>query len=278
MTPFHTSPLGRFGTRVAGLQAQSLAAGSDGVATLNRLLDDHLVVAIADQEFDPNAFVAFAGLLGDLRPSRVPDPTLPEPARHHLFVSALSGPAAPSRPASADAAHVWHVDYTTQPTVPARSMQYARHMPTDGSRTGFADMRKVYEALPLTLKAHIEDLSAVHYAHPRGVDWQPEGERVQVPWEQRLQGKAHPLVGRRTDGRRYLFLPAHRDSPVAGLGEDESRDLLDTLYAYLEPHGAPWEFEQVSGDVLIWDNRAALHKRTAWPTNQRRLMWFLTLN
>ena len=217
MATLRVTPLGRFGRRVEGLHAQALSPGSEEVAGLNRLLDAHLVVAVAGQEFDPNGFVAFAGLLGALRPSRVPDPTLPEPARHHLFVSASSGPGAPARPPSADAAHIWHVDYTTQPTVPARSLQYARDMPVDGSRTGFMDMRRVHAALPPALQARIAGLSVLHYTHPTGVDWLPDGAGMQLPWEQRLQGKAHPLVTRAADGRPSLFLPAHRDSPVRAM-------------------------------------------------------------
>ena len=270
-----------FGVRVHGRSLATLCDRPALAAALRALVARERVVVIAlppDAPADPNDFVTFAATLGPVRPSRVPDTTLASPAREHLFVGRRPLPPGVVPPRAADAAHHWHTDYSQADPPPRLSMLQAVDIPPGALRTGFADMAAVYRALPQALKDEIDDLQAVHYRHPHGVDVMPPDEAATVPWSQRCQGTPHRLVQHDPagTGAPVLFLPPHPDSAVVGRDEAASRRLLDALWRAVDAHGSPWLFDQAPGEVLIWDNRALLHRREALPLHSRRLTWFLT--
>lgn len=100
-------------------------------------------------------------------------------------------------------------------------------------------------------------------------------DTVQVPWAERVQGTAHPLVMIDAQWRPFLFLPARRDSPV--VGRMRSRAVL--CWIGCGPtwrHGNAWDYTIAGGELLVWDNRATLHRRGPWPRTEDRLLWFLT--
>lgn len=273
----HVAPLeGDFGVRVCGASLQDLPAHPGDAAALRGLIANHRVVVLEGLHLDAEALVALAGTLGRVRPARVRHPSLPGPAGDHIFVNVREAASIPVAPPATDAAHMWHVDYAHTRPAPRLAMLYAARTPMHGSRNGFADMVAVHAALPQALQDEIEHLQARHYRHPRGVDVLPAAEYTTLPWAEREQGMSHPLVARDAMGQRVLFLPARRDSPVVGLDEAHSRALLDRLWPYVEAHGNPWEHEQADGELLIWDNHTLLHKRSAWPLKEERLLWFLT--
>lgn len=279
MSDLSVSPLASgFGVRIGGAALESLPQRPDVAATLRGLIARHRAVVLTDLHIDANQLVALAGTLGSLRPARVRHPGLPLPAGEYLFVGSRDASSHYVVPAPADAAHRWHVDYTFANPIPRLSMLHVVQAPAHGSRSGFADMGAVYRALPQSLKDRIEGLVAQHYQHPHGVDLRLSGEDIAVPWADRAKGVAQPLVLRDVEGQPSLCLPSRCDSPVVGLNEDESCALLDELWRYVEPFGDPWEYEQASGELLVWNNRALLHKRSAWPADEARLTWFITAN
>ena len=52
----------------------------------------------------------------------------------------------------------------------------------------------------------------------------------------------------------------------------ESEALLDDLWSYAVPADYVVEQNWTPGDVIIWDNRRCLHKRTSIHPSQRRLL------
>ena len=267
---------GGFGVRVQGAALQDLPSHPDAAAQVRELLAQHRAVVLSGLQIDANELLGLAGTLGTVRPARVRHPSLPSPAGDHVFVSVRNAEALASPGAAEDSGHIWHIDYTFLEQLPKLSVLYAVKAPPDGSRSGFADMVKVYAALPSSLKDEVQHLQAIHYSHPRGVDVLPDDTPISVSWEDRQKGLRHPMVMRDDRGLPFLCLPARRDSAIEGLDEAGSRALLDRLWPYVEAHGQPWEYELASGEMLIWDNRALLHKRSNWPLNEERLIWFLT--
>lgn len=264
-----------FGAHVRGPALEALLADPEAAARVKRLLSRHRALVLSGLHLDANELVTLASALGVVRPARVQHPSLPAPAGNHLFVSARSRSDAPPAATPDDAGHVWHIDYTFVYPLPKLSMLYAVKAPKPGSRTWFADMASVYAALPDTLKCEIAGLKACHYSHPHGASVLPD-DAVPVSWEKRQQGVHHALVMDDDDGLPLLCLPARRDTPIVGWDEPTSRALLDTLWPYVESHGRVWDYELEAGELLVWDNRALLHKRSEWPITEERLLWFLT--
>ncbi len=264
-----------FGAYVSGPALAQLLADPEDAAQVRALIQRHRALILTGLSLDANALLALAGTLGTVRPARVRHASLPVPAADHLFVSMRTPSAVPPPPSAEDDAHVWHVDYTFVDPPPHLSMLYAVTAPASGSRTWFADMAAVHAALPEALQAEIADLKACHYAHPRGAGEVPD-DAPPVPWADRQRGVHHPLVQVNDTGQPCLILPARLDTPIVGWDEARSRALLERLWPYVESHGRVWDVALGAGELQIWDNRTLLHKRSAWPLNEERLLWFLT--
>jgi alpha-ketoglutarate-dependent 2,4-dichlorophenoxyacetate dioxygenase len=154
---------------------------------------------------------------------------------------------------------LWHTDASFQDPAGRYSMLHARVIPPVSADTEFADMRAAYDTLPAETKAQLEGLRAHHsIAHSRqilGFDFS-ESE------QDKLKGAIHPLV--RTiprSQRRSLYLAAHQsrivDWPIA-----EGRLLLRDLTEHATQRELVYRHAWRIGDLVIWDNRATMHRAT----------------
>jgi hypothetical protein len=86
-------------------------------------------------------------------------------------------------------------------------------------------------------------------------------------------GVYHPLVCTHPEtGRRALYLGRRRNAYIIGLPLAESEELLDKLWAHASQQRFAWYQEWKVGDLIIWDNRCAMHRRDAFDPESRRLM------
>jgi alpha-ketoglutarate-dependent 2,4-dichlorophenoxyacetate dioxygenase len=162
---------------------------------------------------------------------------------------------------------LWHTDASFVDPAGRYSMLSARVVPPVHADTQFADMRAAYDELDDETKAVIDDLRVHHsIAYSRevlGFTFAP-GEREQ------LKGAVHPLVRRFAGSqRRSLYLASHAqhiiDWPVP-----EARLLLRDLMEHAtQPrfvYGHRWRV----GDLVIWDNRATMHRATPFDDKKYR--------
>ena len=80
------------------------------------------------------------------------------------------------------------------------------------------------------------------------------------------------LYANNETGEECLYLGRREWAYVPGLPLEESEALLDDLWAYATPADYVVEQNWTPGDVIIWDNRRCLHKRTSIDPSQRRLL------
>src|SRR5690606_32392745 len=85
---------------------------------------------------------------------------------------------------------------------------------------------------------------------------------------------SHPLVVRHPDtGRKCLYVSEGYTTHIEGIPEDESRALLEMLCAHVTRGDFIYRHAWQPGDLVIWDNRATLHRATFdYPATKRRLM------
>ena len=80
--------------------------------------------------------------------------------------------------------------------------------------------------------------------------------------------RAHPETG-----RKALYLNPMRCDAVEGLDEAEGDALLDALYDHYDRPDFRYSHKWTLGDMLIWDNRSALHQATSnFDPGERRYM------
>jgi len=163
---------------------------------------------------------------------------------------------------------LWHTDASFEDPAGRYSMLHARIVPPAeaGGDTEFADMRAAYDALDGRLKARLEGLRVRHsIAYSRqtlGFEFTPEEAAL-------LPGAEHPLVRTLSrSGRKSLYLASHA-AEIIGWNLPEGRLLLRELMEHAtQPqfvHRHAWR----AGDLVIWDNRATMHRAT--PFDDARL-------
>ena len=73
------------------------------------------------------------------------------------------------------------------------------------------------------------------------------------------------------NGREALYIASHAYR-VDGYDEAEGAELLDELMEFCTQPEFTYSHQWEVGDVLIWDQRAVLHRGRPWPDNQARTL------
>lgn len=155
---------------------------------------------------------------------------------------------------------LWHTDNTFK-HVPSRCSLLAAHViPAKGGNTQFADMRAAYDALPDAKKAEIDGLIAEHcITHSRdrmGFREFTNEARAELPPVNQVLVRTNEATG-----RKALYIASHAGR-ILGWPDDKGRALIDELIAHATQPQFVHEHEWREGDLIVWDNRATMHRAT----------------
>ena len=288
MAYFETIPSGAaLGAEIRGINL----AGRIPETVASALKDawhEHLVLLFRDQGLDDGSLLSASNLFGPVQ----------EGAAHKYFkeggfeagrgllatrpeiavISNLDENGVPVRENAGlgSGEVVWHSDNSYIETPPAGSMLYAIEIPEDGGGdTSFANQYMAYETLPDVMKLTIAGKAQVHDSsrNSAGV-LRPTAKLPSKPEE--VEGPTHPLVRIHPDtGRQALYLGRRRVWPsnyIVGLENEKSEALLDRLWRHATQDEFVWTHSWRAGDVLLWDNRCALHHRTELDHTRPRVL------
>jgi alpha-ketoglutarate-dependent 2,4-dichlorophenoxyacetate dioxygenase len=165
---------------------------------------------------------------------------------------------------------LWHSDSSFQKPAARYSMLHAVAIPERGGETEFADLRAAYDALPDDLKREIAGLEAEHYVlHSRfmlGDTGYTEEQKRAIP------PAVWPLVRTHAgSGRKLLWVGIHA-THVLGMTVPEGRMLLMDLLEHATQRPFVYQHHWRVGDLVMWDNRAVLHRGRRFDLSQRREM------
>jgi taurine dioxygenase len=237
---------------------------------------DRCVVRIRGQQLDVNDLQHFSARFGPLE-------TMPQWARMseearsripNKYVTVISNIVVDGKPIGGlgNAEASWHSDMTYNEVPPTASVLLGVEVPPAGGDTHFANQFAAYEAMPATLKKRVEDLTIKHDAAHTSVGelrstYTEPASPVEAP------GAVHPVVMTHPEnGRKALFLGRRDWAYIPGLSLEDSESLLDEIWSYAAPPKFVWTQKWHVGDLVIWDNRSALHRRDGFDQSQRRLM------
>jgi taurine dioxygenase len=233
----------------------------------------HLVLRFRGQKLTKEQLLAFSARFGEL--DRAPinmkgEPWIP--GYPHLAV--MSNIIVDGQPLGSlgYGEAVWHTDMSYNDVTPSAALLYAEEVTKTGGETGFINMYDAYDTLPADLKAAIEGRSIKHDASRNSAGQLRKGyKEIDDPRE--APGALHPIVVRHpVTGRQALYLGRRPLSYIVGLPLDQSEALLDRLWAHATNEEHAWFQKWRVGDLLMWDNRCVMHKRTAFDPNERRFM------
>jgi alpha-ketoglutarate-dependent 2,4-dichlorophenoxyacetate dioxygenase len=163
---------------------------------------------------------------------------------------------------------LWHSDSSFK-VIPAKySLLHAHSIPSKGGNTEFADMRAAYDSLDQETKDLVEDLVCEHsqiYSRARlgFTDFTPEERERFKPVRQRLV-RTHPSTGRKS-----LFLASHAGK-ILGWPVPEAQAFLMDLTEMATQRQFVYVHEWSVGDLVMWDNRATMHRGRPFPANEAR--------
>ena len=162
---------------------------------------------------------------------------------------------------------LWHTDASFQDPAGRYSMLSAKVVPPVDADTEYADMRAAYDALPEEEKARLEGLRVHHsIAYSR----QTLGFEFSESEQDALKGAIHPLV--RTiprSKRRSLYVASHA-SRIMDWPVPEGRLLLRDLIEHATRPEFVYRHQWRVGDLVIWDNRATMHRARAFDDAKHR--------
>ena len=171
---------------------------------------------------------------------------------------------------------LWHTDSTFKRTPALASVLSARIIPAQGGETEFVSTRLAWERLDPDTRARLENCFVWHdYSHSRGKiapDLASPPERAALPpqcWRMTWKNPAN--------GRIALYLASHACA-IEGMDEGEAQKLLAELIEAATAQGLSYQHDWRAGDVVMWDNRATMHRGRPWPASEPRLMVRTTIS
>lgn len=165
----------------------------------------------------------------------------------------------------------WHSDHSYHPVPIAASALIAVEIPPAGGETGFINMYQALETLPAALQARLRGLTIKHDGTYNSAGQIRRGLSP-VTDVRASPGVNHPAVRTHPEtGQDALYLGRRPHAYVNDLPVDESEGLLNLLWDHIANLPA-WYHEWRVGDVVIWDNRCAMHRRKAFDSQSRRLL------
>ena len=238
-------------------------------------MDEHAVLVFHDQLFTDDEQLAFARRLDGELHTRTGSRVL---GKNRLGDEALSdisnldedGEIMKSdnrRRMYALGNRLWHTDASFQDPAGRYSMLSARIVPPVGADTEFADMRAAYDALPAEIKDRIEGLQVHHsITHSRQI----LGFEFSAEEHETLKGAVHPLVRTIPRSRRKSLYVASHAARIIDWPVPEGRLLLHELMEHATRPEFVYAHAWRVGDLVIWDNRATMHRARPFDDTQYR--------
>lgn len=166
----------------------------------------------------------------------------------------------------------WHTDMSYNDVPPMASILYGIEVPPTGGNTSFANMYAAFESLDAETQRQISGLTCIHDASRNSVGELRRGFAETSDPSQTV-GAQHPLVRTHpVTQRKCLFLGRRRNAFIPTLSVGESDALLDRLWTHATQRRFCWTQVWQAGDVVLWDNRCALHRRDEFDDRYQRIM------
>jgi alpha-ketoglutarate-dependent 2,4-dichlorophenoxyacetate dioxygenase len=254
----------------------------DEVAGVHRGMDEFAVLVFHDQPIDDDQQLVFSRSLGPLEQA-TGDIAAPQDRRMSMDLNDISNLDKNNRILARDDRRrlfglgnmLWHSDSSFKPVPAKYSLLSARKIPPTGGNTEFADMRAAYDALDEETKREVRDLICRHsQIFSRGIlGFTDFTEEERIKWEpvrQRLV-RRHP-----SSGRLSLYLASHAGE-IEGWPVPEARAFLRDLTEHATQRKFVYAHVWQPHDLVMWDNRATMHRARRYDHTEVRDMRRTTL-
>jgi alpha-ketoglutarate-dependent 2,4-dichlorophenoxyacetate dioxygenase len=266
-----TSPLTQhFGVEIKGLDLATLDA--DGYARLRTAFEEHSAVLVRNQTLDDAGHLRLARKFGPIE-DRLADERkvgeaykVPEVSniRHD---GSLTGDM-DLHTLNLKANMLWHIDSTFLPVPALTNILIARVVTETGGETQLASSRAAWAEMPEKLREQIRSKALWHrYSHSRA---RISPESAKLPMFHKWPDQRWPaVITNPVNGREALYIASHTFK-IDGMDQGVSATLIDELTSFITQKRYVYSHKWQVGDVLIWDQRAVLHRATPWNYDEPR--------
>ncbi len=247
-------------TDVIGAEVQGVDLAKplepDSLREIQRAFLEHHLIVFRDQTLTPEQQQAFGAPFGrfTIHPFRPSIPGYPE-----LLTIAKE----PDERRNVGGG--WHTDMTFVQAPPKGSMLYAIEVPPDGhGDTLFSSSEAAYQALSSGMKRLLAGLTGVHCAERVHGVGATAGEnafrRTAATKPEATRMTLHPVVRTHPEsGRKCLFVNPSFTLRFDAMTEQESRPLLEYLFAHMAKPEFVVRVRWRAGTLVLWDNRCTQH-------------------
>ena len=261
---------GALGAEIHGIDLGS-EISNDTFGQIRQVFLDYSVIFFRDQNLSPEQHIAFAERWGNININR--------------FFKALEkypeiAEVRKEPDQDRNIGRAWHTDHSYDQIPAMASILYAKEVPSVGGDTLYASMHAAYDGLSPGLQHTLEGLSAVHSSrHVFGKDRnEGKADNRLGNRDQAKQDALHPMVIRHpSTGRKALYVNGNFTIGIDGWTEEESKPLLEYLYAHAANPEYTCRFRWENGSIAMWDNRVTWHRALNDYPGQLRSMHRITL-
>lgn len=242
---------------------------------------DHLLLVFRGQKMGAEDLVALVRRFGTpVTSSNLHRRNLEERTANQLFrlppeVTVVTNIKQDGRPVGilGDGEVVWHSDFSFKERPTAARMLLAMEIPPGGGNTRFLNCYAAFDALPEALKRRIAGRT-IKQANIIDTAMQLRPGASLDDDVRTTPGPSHPIISTHPEtGCSMIFLGRRHAAYVNGCTLEESEALLDELWAHCTRERFCYEHRWARGDVVVWDNRATLHRRDAFDSASRRVLY-----
>jgi alpha-ketoglutarate-dependent 2,4-dichlorophenoxyacetate dioxygenase len=272
MAQFELIPLNpAFGVEVKGLDLMTVTA-DNLFPEIRALFEEHSALLFRGQDLSPGKHLELAGLFGPIEDreadERKPGEVFRIPEVSNVLEDGTTSGEMDLKTLNLKTNFLWHSDSTFLPVPALTNILVARIVTTSGGATELASTRAAWAEMPEALRARIVGRGIWHrYSHSRK---KISEELSRLPMFNKWPDQHWSAVWTNpVNGREALYLASHAFA-VDGYDAAEGEALLAELTDFCTQDRYVYSHRWAVGDVLLWDQRAVMHRGTPWPYEQPR--------
>lgn len=242
---------GAAGAQIGGVDL-SKPLENDVIAEIRRAFVENCVIAFRGQSLTPRQQVDFTSIFGKVEQHPHYRTNAIEGFPEILVLEHKAGQYINGKN------DIWHADITFIERPPLGSILHCLAAWEGYSDTMFANQYMAYEALSEPVRQMLDGLTAEHSAELL------QKRNNAHAYNKRIENIAppvrHPIVRTHPEsGRKSLFVNMTYTTRIVGLSEEESKCLLDFLFAHSVRPDFVYRHRWRVGDVVMFDNRCLQH-------------------
>ena len=231
------------------------------------------VIFFRNQHITPQFHLEFAKKFGDLDK---PHPIYPNVDNFSEIVLLENDK---QHPPDTD---IWHTDVTYKTNPPFASILYSKIIPSEGGDTLWSSLTSIYDDLPSEMKKYLSKLRAIHDMGDFRNDYinddnNQSSENLNNGFNEFGNAvhdiiKTHPV-----SKKKLLYINPGFTRQIVGLHMNESNDLLNYLFNFMNKPEYQVRFKWTPNTLAIWDNRATMHYAVGDYMPKKRVMHRVTV-